>query len=281
MEQNVSLAHAIFSGHSADIKTEDLSPNPKYDLNEEDDLELHGIYWLEHLNLVVGDREQAEDFYCKGIGFKLDPQINTNKSFHLNLGQQQFHAGEDAEINKTYDCSEVVRPNKMFGIIGLVVPSIEEMCCRLKTQEIPYDKILAYSTKDKLEGKGSSACDIEFDRTSVRVICPWGNTFYIYGLKEENRAPPSSIRMGEFTRMNHQRFKRSIGVRGMMPGIRFIELYVGYGTAKHICAFYQKYLGCVVDVRTINLVQGNIQCGIVMVGPNIHLVFSESKHQER
>ena len=50
-------------------------------------LDVSGILWLEHINLVVGSRHLAERFYMDILGFTKDKST----SFHVNLGQQQFH----------------------------------------------------------------------------------------------------------------------------------------------------------------------------------------------
>ena len=48
-------------------------------------LDLSGIVWLEHLNLVVGSMSLAEKFYVDFLG--LTPDKDNAK--HFNLGQQQ------------------------------------------------------------------------------------------------------------------------------------------------------------------------------------------------
>ena len=114
--------------------------------------------------------------------------------------------------------------------------------------------------------------------TCIRVICPWGNVFYIYGLKEgktwfEMKMPT------QLTNMNHLRFQNPVGVRGMMPGIRFFEFYVDKGKAKGIGNFYQKFLGCIVEFRSVVIEGNRNECTLVEVGPNINLAFSEvDKH---
>jgi hypothetical protein len=53
-------------------------------------LDLQGILWMKHINLVVGRKELAEYFFLDVLGLTGDAV----KSFHMNLGQQQFHLAE-------------------------------------------------------------------------------------------------------------------------------------------------------------------------------------------
>ena len=55
-------------------------------LQEDDSLDVPGILWLEHLNLVVGDKETSLAFFRDVIGCVVEPG-----KFHLNLGSQQLH----------------------------------------------------------------------------------------------------------------------------------------------------------------------------------------------
>ena len=98
--------------------------------------------------------------------------------------------------------------------------------------------------------------------------------FYVYGLKE-NKAWFEMNIPNQLTNMNHLRFQNPVGVRGMMPGIRFFEFYVDKGKVKRIGAFYQKFLGCIVRTGSA-ITKGDINdFAVVEVGPNIHLAFSE------
>ena len=63
-------------------------------------LDTGGVLWLEHVNLVVGNRAQAEHFYIAFLGCTADP----SPSFHCNLGRQQFHLSEgDAQLHWVWD----------------------------------------------------------------------------------------------------------------------------------------------------------------------------------
>ena len=51
-------------------------------------LDMNGIVWLEHLNLVVGDMGHALKFYVDFLGLSRDSNPK-----HVNLGQQQVRTG--------------------------------------------------------------------------------------------------------------------------------------------------------------------------------------------
>ena len=259
----MSLIHEIISEGSGQNRS--LNDNEVQECEE--DLELHGVYFMEHMNLVVGDRKKAEEFYCGCIGFMLDPsKVNTNQSFHINLGQQQFHLGEEAAFGEEALCPEtgnVIKTNKVFGNMGLVVPCLDNVCDRLNSSNIAYKKLSV----------DNSIC--------LRVSCPWGNTLYVYGLKEMKSLFSSSNNLNHLTKMNHLRYANSVGIRGVMPGIRFFEFYVDKQNAKGICEFYKVFLGCMVDLKYVKLDKNEKVCGMVMVGPNVHLAFSETDEEKR
>ena len=268
----MSIIHKIIT-EANDKTTEKFNGT---NANDVDEVEPSGIYFMEHMNLVVGNRKKAETFYCDGLGFKLDPiKINTNVSFHINLGQQQFHLVEEG----AEDCSghglPSIKTTKIFGNIGIVVPSVMNVCDKLDNLHFKYERLYVPSTGKENPKQGED--DQPHDKhtfTSIRVICPWGNVFYIYGLKENKTWFEMKI-PNQLTNMNHLRFQNPVGVRGMMPGIRFFEFYVDKGKAKGIGAFYRKFLGCIVEFRSMAIKGNRNDCTLVEVGPNIHLAFSE------
>ena len=65
------MAHAVFMRKATSPVAEDSSV--LHNDPEDEDMDLHGIYWLEHVNFIVDDQAEAERFYCEGIGFKRDP----------------------------------------------------------------------------------------------------------------------------------------------------------------------------------------------------------------
>ena len=77
-------------------------------------LDASGILWLEHINMEVGNREQALLYYRDFLGFVEDP----SPSFHLNLGSQQLHLAEAPEAHV------------ITGSVGLAVPSLDALRAR-------------------------------------------------------------------------------------------------------------------------------------------------------
>lgn len=245
-------------------------------VNNEDEVEPKGIYFMEHMNLVVGNRKKAETFYCDGLGFKLDPiKINTNVSFHINLGQHQFHLVEEGAEDYSGHGLPGIKTNKIFGNIGIVVPSVMNVCEKLDNLHFRYERLYPHgAVEQNQKRRAEEQPHNEHAFTSIRVTCPWNNVFYVYGLKENKTW--FEIKMPtQLTNMNHLRFQNPVGVRGMMPGIRFFEFYVDKGKAKRIGNFYQKFLGCIVRTGSA-ITKGDIDnFAVVEVGPNIHLAFSE------
>src|ERR1700746_2646857 len=87
-----------------------------YDRKAED---IGNIVGLEHVNLRVSNQEPATDFYLAGLGLTRDPYMmpGTNNMW-VNVGKSQFHLPKGD-------------PNVLRGHVGLVVPSLEELCERL------------------------------------------------------------------------------------------------------------------------------------------------------
>ena len=77
-------------------------------------LDASGILWLEHINMEVGDREQALHYFRDFLGFVEDP----SPSFHLNLGSQQLHLAVAQEAHV------------ITGSVGLAVPSLDALRAR-------------------------------------------------------------------------------------------------------------------------------------------------------
>ena len=127
---------------------------------EDDSLELPGITWLEHVNIVVGDRDLAVAFYFDTLGCTLDANGRD-----ANVGQQQFH------INTSAAGDEV--PQVVGGCIGLAMPNLDGL--RARCDAATSGPLAA--TLFRWEDHGAF----------VKVICPWGNTFLVWDC-----APPAS-----------------------------------------------------------------------------------------
>jgi hypothetical protein len=111
----------------------------RYDEGD-DFLDVPGIAWMEHINLIVGhtseDRQIAKSFYIDVMGLTPDK----GKSFHVNMGRQQFHLAtpkEDDEI-----------PHRIHGSFGLVVPDLDTLWERLQIARKDYDGANNYGFRD-------------------------------------------------------------------------------------------------------------------------------------
>lgn len=118
---------------------------------------------LEHVNLVITDRDLADRFYISGLGFTRDPYTDLGLfgTTWVNLGSQQFHLVHGTE------------PQVFRGRIGLVVPDPTMIGRRLGRliERVP------------LVGESKAACAENADGT-LTVTCPWGNEFRLHGPDE-------------------------------------------------------------------------------------------------
>jgi catechol 2,3-dioxygenase-like lactoylglutathione lyase family enzyme len=157
----------------------------KYDRKVED---IGNIVGLEHVNLRVSNQEPATDFYLAGLGLTRDPYMmaGTNNMW-VNVGRSQFHLPKGD-------------PNVLRGHIGLVVPSLDDLCERLNM------------VKGRL---GGSKFDCKRHNAFVEATCPWGNRFRLYEPCAEKFGPVSL-------------------------GMPYVEFDVPEGTADGIARFYRE-----------------------------------------
>ena len=229
------------------------------DCAEDDSLDVSGVLWLEHINLVVGDRPKAEAFYVDLLGFTPDP----SPSFHVNLGRQQLHLS-------------VGQPQVIAGIVGLAVPSLLTV-----RQRLPAATAALSGTCFAVTDQGAS----------LRITCPWGNIYALHSVTSSepmpaDEPPPEAPRLVRA----QAGLDSGMGVSGL-PGIRYIEFFVPTGTAPRIATFYEQVLGCrprlaalTNDADVATTTNGRVSSGgggqdctaaVVPVGPSVHLVFSE------
>ncbi len=166
----------------------------KYDRTIED---VGNIVGLEHVNLRVPDQEPASDFYLAGLGLTRDPYMmpGTNNMW-VNVGKSQFHLPKGD-------------PNVLRGHVGLVVPSLEDLCERLGT------------VKPRLEG---SKFDCKQHNQYVEATCPWGNRFRLYEPQPDKFGPVSL-------------------------GMPYVEFDVPEGTADGIARFYREIFYAPVKIE--------------------------------
>lgn len=215
-------------------------------------LDLSGIHWMEHINLVVGDTTLAEYFYLTFLGFTRD----ASKLFHVNLGQQQFHLAETGDP-----------PQRIAGSIGLTIPNLATLA-----ERIP-------DAKETLRGTQFEILKHEDDYMEVRG--PWGNLFCIYDVLGDSKLvpspPPATPRKMENCHAMGGGFgSHRMAVRGQ-PGLRFIEISCSAGKSKAIGRFYKEVMKC-QDVLEFEC-DGSI--GVtVSAGPGVTLVFCEQQQKQ-
>src|ERR1700674_4293258 len=122
-----------------------------YDRTAED---LGNLVGLEHVNLRINNQGLAQEFYLSALGLTRDPYMfpGTNNMW-VNVGKNQFHL-------PTRGAPQVLR-----GHVGIVVPSLEDLCQRLG------------EAKKKLE---DTKFDCKEHNAYVEATCPWGNKFRLY-----------------------------------------------------------------------------------------------------
>ncbi|KAL7472097.1 hypothetical protein ACHAXS_012423 [Conticribra weissflogii] len=224
--------------------------------SESNRLDLSGIIWLEHLNLVVGSMSDAKKFYVDFLG--LTPDAGNAK--HFNLGQQQFHLAANDDP-----------PQRVSGSIGLTVPSLGRIRERAQTAQ------------SALEGTQFSVHENEGDDVTksktMTVTCPWGNIFHLYDISiddrdysetecSKNNSSESSQKMVKFHAEGGTYGPHRMAVRGG-PGIRYVEIACPVGSIDAIARFYEELLGC----NVMKSVQDGNDAVAVTVGPGVHMAF--------
>eukprot|EP01062_Namystynia_karyoxenos_P025033 TRINITY_DN19810_c0_g1_i1.p1 TRINITY_DN19810_c0_g1~~TRINITY_DN19810_c0_g1_i1.p1 ORF type:complete len:383 (+),score=94.29 TRINITY_DN19810_c0_g1_i1:80-1150(+) len=199
-----------------------------------------GMVWFEHVNLVVADRYQAEVFYFSCLGFTRDPARDVGDTMWANLGRQQMHL----------PISQGGTPQVLPGHIGIAVPSLPALRRRLASPPVP----------EALAGTLFAWRD---DGDCVVVRCPWGNIFAVYAAAPPPPAIPLPAGAPMMDRMHHG-WQASMGVQGVHPGIRYVQLDARDGPA--VGEWYRANLDANVWCR------GGIAC--VEAGPGTHIVFT-------
>jgi catechol-2,3-dioxygenase len=210
----------------------------------EETVDMTGIVWLEHINLVVGSRQLAERFYFDLLGFSKDK----SPSFHCNLGQQQFHLAANGDPAQ-----------RVTGSIGLVVPSLETLRQRV-------DSVIEDLKETQFE-------IVQDAGDTMTVICPWGNRLHLYDAEQENQQlEPTSDSPQKMVKQHADGGAygaNRMAVRGQ-PGIRYIEITCRPGTTSAICQFYQEMIGCSVS-------KPNKGQAVICIGPGVHLAYIEDE----
>jgi hypothetical protein len=153
---------------------------------------LGNVVELQHVNLRIPDQIKATLFYISGLGLTRDPYLMTGvDNMWANAGISQFHLPTNP------------RPQRLRGVIGLVLPHRGQLLERLARLRGPLDGTLfAFAERED----------------HVEATCPWGNRFRLHA--------PDAARFGAIT-----------------LGLPYVEFEVPPGTPPGIARFYRGILG--------------------------------------
>lgn len=228
---------------------------------------------LEHVNINVNEwNAKLQNFYINGLGFVKDERADvilhqsqsagskTEKGLvWINIGLQQLHLTDDNSNQ-----AQVIN-----GKINLIYPNIQELCQRLKENNIDF---------------------IQKDHTHIITKCPFGNRFQITqqdllsgesGNKRRTHwfGPSPLILQGDASiALPGKDGKSSLGL-----GIQSIEYDVPINTVESISKFYEKYFGILCSINQNSSYNNHDykssddhfkQCS-VPVGFHQNLIFSE------
>ncbi|KAH8083433.1 hypothetical protein JL720_8317 [Aureococcus anophagefferens] len=168
-----------------------------------------GLVWLEHVNIVVGDREQAEAFYFEeGLGCSRDPSKpggpGSAGTMWANLGSQQFHLAEQADDD----------PPQAVRALGLALPDVAAAAARLQ----------------RLEARGACGPVEIHDADRFTATCPWGNVFHCYSCRADFSgfdamdAKKQPKMVGLHARDGYGGGGAPFGVRGG-PGVKYLQFF--------------------------------------------------------
>ena len=294
--------HSPLTGN--DLRNLVIEASVREETEDDDDsfLNVPGIAWLEHVNLIVGgtDRQMATKFYIDIMGMTADK----SKSFHVNLGRQQFHL---AIPKKDDDDEEEEIPHRISGSIGLAVPDIyalKERLIQAKEEEEENNNnnnnIFRDTLFDFYEEKVKKEEGIDGDVTDTTILivrCPWGNIFRCYSANDRGKittaSSPSQQKMTNLHSIQiGQHGPDKMGVLSVgQPGIRYIEFLCPYGSSNQIYNFYRTILRCSCYCTNVNTTTSRtstsdidnnkiVSCCVVSVGPGVHLVFVEESESK-
>lgn len=210
---------------------------------EDDTLDCPGIVWLEHLNLLVGPREESNAFFCGFLGCVPEP----GRSWHVNLGSQQFHLGEAPRAGLEH---------VLTGSVCLAVPSLDAMRTRVAaaTRALGHTRFAVADNGDHL-----------------LVTCPAGSNYVCFDADPPAAASVPAAEAGTAVPKMvtlHMGLDESLAVRACgHPGIRWVEFRCRAGTARRVGLFYEEMLGC--------RVRHSEDACVVSVGPGVCFIFHE------
>jgi catechol-2,3-dioxygenase len=81
-----------------------------------------------HVNVNVTDQRTATDFYITALGLTRDPYLMTGTdNMWVNIGRHQVHL------------PTAQRAQRLHGVVGLVVPDLDELRARLASAGVPFE----------------------------------------------------------------------------------------------------------------------------------------------
>ncbi len=168
-------------------------PEKHYDRTAQD---IGNIVGLGHVNVCITDQHLATHFYVTGLGYTRDPYLNTGAgNMWINVGMSQFHL-------------PMGTPDKLRGVIGLVMPDREALLNRLNRVKKPLEGT-KFAFRESNDG--------------VETVCPWGNRIHVH--------TPDAARFGR-----------------IQLGMPYIRFDVRPGTAERIARFYREIVHAPSDV---------------------------------
>jgi hypothetical protein len=121
--------------------------NTTFDRSRED---VSNIVHVEHVNVTQPDQRLATLFYVSGLGLTRDPYVMVGvDNMWINIGRTQMHLPTN-------------RPQRLRGVIGLVVPDLNLLHERL-------ERVAADLSGTQFHYARAGEC--------IAVTCPWGNRF--------------------------------------------------------------------------------------------------------
>eukprot|EP00051_Salpingoeca_urceolata_P002353 m.49384 g.49384 ORF g.49384 m.49384 type:complete len:304 (+) comp12073_c0_seq1:174-1085(+) len=169
-------------------------------------LDIGGVVWFEHINLVVGPWAEARAFFVDLLGFGVDARRNPAEkewgTQWVNLGQQQLHIGLSDRVDLPPQC--------VSGGVTLAVPDVQAVVARLPQARAALPGAPLPVTEQ--EGEAAAA--------TATITGPWGTRWRLVAAAE-----PS-------------------GPLG--PGIRKVCFLTPAGGAQAAAASYQQTYGCPV-----------------------------------
>ena len=228
---------------------------------DDESLDVGGVLWFEHINMLTGERQLADAYFCGFLGLVREP----GRSWHVNIGTQQFHLATAPEGQE----------HLLTGDVGLTVPSLDAVRSRAATARERF-RGTAFQFLDHTKCAGTNSSDY------ARVIDPWGNSYCLHEAETTATVDDHalSIARPKMARM-HEELDRGNSVRALgQPGIRYVRFHARRGTAERIGRFYRDIFGA--NVRTVEKIAGTdgqmMACAsIVQVGPSVFFLFYEHR----